>query len=65
MFEVGGEDGDVGLVEGGADFAAVCAVADVAVYKTGFLERLESCVSQWKTKLRLHKMTGLEVYGYR
>mgnify|MGYP006902619521 CR=1 FL=1 len=45
VFEVGGEDGDVGLVEGGADFAAVCAVADVAVYETGFLERLESCVS--------------------
>jgi hypothetical protein len=32
VFEVGGEDGDVGLVEGGADFAAIGAVADVAIY---------------------------------
>lgn len=65
VFEVGGEDGDVGLVEGGADLAAVCAVADVAVYQTGFLERLESCVSPWKIKRQLPRMRRLEVYGYQ
>jgi hypothetical protein len=33
-------DGDVGHVGGGADFAAVGAVADVAVYKPGTLDGL-------------------------
>ena len=45
MFEVGVRDGDVGLVEGRADFATINAVADVAVNQTGFLEWLDMFVS--------------------
>jgi hypothetical protein len=32
--------GDVGLVEGGSNLAAVDAMTDMAVYEAGFLERL-------------------------
>lgn len=38
---VGVGHGDVGLVEGRADLAAVCAVADVPVDETWLLQRLE------------------------
>jgi hypothetical protein len=49
--------GDVGLVEGGTNLAAVGAMADMTVDKTGFLEWLYMLVSLRSSGLELVILT--------
>jgi hypothetical protein len=49
--------GDVGLIEGGTNLAAVGAMADMTVDKTGFLEWLYMLVSLRSSGLELVILT--------
>jgi hypothetical protein len=49
--------GDVGLVEGGTNLAAVGAMADMTVDKTGFLEWLKLPVSSGIPGSELDRLT--------
>jgi hypothetical protein len=48
MLEVRVCNGDVGLVEGGSDLAAVDAMADMTVYEAWFLQWLYKVLA-WET----------------
>jgi hypothetical protein len=50
--------GDVGLVKGGTDLAAVDAMADMTIYQARFLEWLHPLVSSSNPKLELERREG-------